>query len=69
MFYQYRYREFTRVVRLFRHLRGAKRAGRGHDEGGVDETRQGELIVQCPMCPFKGRNLPPDYNDLSPDQR
>ena len=66
---QYRYKEFTRAVREFRHLRSVKRAGRGHTDGGVDETSQGELVVHCPMSPFKGRNLPPDFNDLPEDQR
>ena len=35
-----------------------KRAGRGHDPGGIDATSNGELTVECPACPHPGHNLP-----------
>lgn len=35
-----------------------KRAGRGHDSAGVDNTVAGELAVDCPACPHPGKNLP-----------
>ena len=35
-----------------------KRAGRGHEPGGIDATSKGELTVECPACPHPGRNLP-----------
>lgn len=31
--------------------------GRGHDEGGIEATGQGELVVDCPQCPHADRNL------------
>ena len=35
-----------------------KRAGRSHEPGGIDETPNGGLMVECPECPHPGRNLP-----------
>ena len=34
-----------------------KRAGRGHNPGGIDATSNGELTVECPACPHPGCNL------------
>ena len=42
-----------------------KRAGRGHDPGGVDNTGMGELAVECPACPQPQRNLPNNWQDSS----
>ena len=61
-----RYKEFSRVVRYFRHLRCAKRAGRAYDEAGLNNTAPGECAVECPLCPHHGRNLP---TDIPEDQR
>jgi len=38
-----------------------KRAGRGHEPGGLQATSKGELTVECPACPHPGRNLPDDW--------
>jgi hypothetical protein len=43
-----------------------KRSGRGHDAGGVDATKKGELMVECPACPHPGRNLPDDWEKVGP---
>ena len=43
-----------------------KRAGRGHDPGGIDETSKGELLVECPACPHPGKNLPDDWEKAGP---
>jgi hypothetical protein len=49
---------------MFRHLRMAKRAGRAHDPAGIENTKLGDLAVQCPTCPRADVNLPPDYQDV-----
>jgi hypothetical protein len=43
-----------------------KRAGRGHDPGGIDATSNGELTVECPACPHPGRNLPDGWEKAGP---
>jgi len=40
-----------------------KRAGRGHDPGGVMGTQEGECAVLCPACLHPGKNLPPGWRD------
>ena len=54
------------VVWQWRHLEMLKRTGRGHDPGGVVETRNGELAVECPACPIPGVNLPDGWEDADP---
>ncbi|KAF7330698.1 hypothetical protein MSAN_02447900 [Mycena sanguinolenta] len=49
-----RYREFLRMTRAYRNLLMLKRAGRGHELGGVNATQPGELAIQCPACPRPG---------------
>lgn len=46
-----------------------KRAGRGHDDGGVDGTAMGELAVSCPACPRPGINIPSDWDKASREDR
>ncbi|KAG1781389.1 hypothetical protein EV702DRAFT_1177583 [Suillus placidus] len=41
----------------WRHLKMLKHFGRGHEEGGVNGTSQGECVVICPACPQPGKNL------------
>lgn len=43
-----------------------KRGGRGHEEGGVTATGQGELAVECPACPQPGKNLPEGWENIIP---
>lgn len=43
-----------------------KRAGRGHERGGIDATSNGELMVECPACPHPGKNLPNDWEKAGP---
>lgn len=45
------------MVREWRHLKMLKRFGRGHEEGGVNGTSQGESVIICPACPQPGKNL------------
>ncbi|TDL16540.1 hypothetical protein BD410DRAFT_816721 [Rickenella mellea] len=53
-----RYKKGMFCVRVWRHLHMLKRSGRGHDPGGIKNTKQGECAVECPACPHPGRNLP-----------
>ncbi|SJL06441.1 uncharacterized protein ARMOST_09778 [Armillaria ostoyae] len=57
-----RYQAFLRVLREWRHIRALKRFGRGHEPGGIQGTKQGELAFRCPACPQPSINLPPDWN-------
>ncbi|KAI0064330.1 hypothetical protein BV25DRAFT_1790798, partial [Artomyces pyxidatus] len=59
-----RYKEFIRSVRCFRHLRMAKRGGRGHDPLGILATKPGELVVVCPACPDPNTNLPDGWSEV-----
>ncbi|KAG1888957.1 uncharacterized protein F5891DRAFT_1216956 [Suillus fuscotomentosus] len=58
-----RYSAFMCMVHEWRHLRQLRRAGRGHDPGGINATTTGELAVQCPACPHPGKNLPQGWED------
>ena len=51
------------MIREWRHLKMLKRAGRGHDPGGVDATQEGECAVACPACPQPEMNLPEDWEN------
>jgi hypothetical protein len=54
-------------MQLWHHLLMLKRAGHGHDPAGLDATSQGELAVECPICPHLGCNLPEDWNLALPE--
>ena len=64
---QYRDHEFARVMRLWRHLKMLKRAGRGQDPSGVEGTQEGELAIECPACPHPDRNLPLGWERAVPE--
>jgi hypothetical protein len=55
------------MTREWAHLKMLKRAGRGHDPGGVDATKEGECAVLCLACPLPGINLPENWRDAPPD--
>lgn len=38
-----------------------KRAGRGHQEGGIGLTQPGECAIRCPACPDFDMNVPLDW--------
>ena len=46
-----------------------KRAGRGHDHGGVNATAEGECALLCPACPQLGINLPKGWEDAPENTR
>ncbi|TFY79269.1 hypothetical protein EWM64_g4743 [Hericium alpestre] len=55
------------MMRQWRFIKLLKRAGRGLDPSGIDGTKSGELIVQCPACPRPGVNLPSNWQDAPPE--
>jgi hypothetical protein len=57
------------MVRQWRHLKMAKRAGRGHDPVGIDVTAQGALSIPCRACPHPNINLPDGWEKCCPEDR
>jgi hypothetical protein len=57
------------VVRQWRHIKMAKRAGRGHDPSGIDGTPRGGLSVPCRACPHPDINLPDGWDDVPSEDR
>ncbi|KZV65011.1 hypothetical protein PENSPDRAFT_587550, partial [Peniophora sp. CONT] len=57
--------QLSNCVRQFRHILMFKRAGRGHEPGGIIGTPPGAVAVQCPACPNFDMNVPADWA-LSP---
>ncbi|VDB98544.1 unnamed protein product [Peniophora sp. CBMAI 1063] len=41
-----------------------KRAGRGHEDGGIAGTPPGGAAIQCPACPNFDRNVPKNWASL-----
>jgi hypothetical protein len=64
-----RYQVFIRICRKYRHVMSLKRGGRGHDAGGAEATKPGELAIRCPACPRPGINLPKDWDKASKEDR
>ncbi|KAK6971667.1 CxC2 domain-containing protein [Favolaschia claudopus] len=60
-----RYKSFGLMSRQFAFLQRLMRAGRGHDERGVNGTREGECAVLCWACPHDGMNLPDGWRDVA----
>ncbi|KZV59848.1 hypothetical protein PENSPDRAFT_537814, partial [Peniophora sp. CONT] len=55
---------FMTCIRQFRHVFMFKRAGRGHEPGGIAGTPAGACAVVCPACPNYEYNLPKDWKTL-----
>ncbi|KAJ6619067.1 hypothetical protein B0H10DRAFT_1947080 [Mycena sp. CBHHK59/15] len=64
-----RYHEFRRLTREWNHLEMLKRAGRCHHPEGAAGTQPGECALLCPACPHPGKNLPPNWKDVSPERQ
>ncbi|KAJ6452354.1 hypothetical protein C8R47DRAFT_998112, partial [Mycena vitilis] len=60
-----RRRAFIHIVRQQRVMEMMKRAGRGHSNGGIAGTAQGELALRCRACPQPGRNLPVGWDSIN----
>jgi len=54
------------MVRQWRHIKMAKRAGCGHDPSGIDGTPQGGLSIPCCSCPHPDINLPDGWDNAPP---
>jgi hypothetical protein len=63
------YKAFMRMVWQWRFLKALKRAGRGHDNRGIQGTHPGELAVICPACPQPGVNLPEGWEDVPKEKQ
>jgi len=66
---QDRLSQFMVIIREWRHIKMAKRAGRGHHRLGIAGTSQGELSIPCRACPHPGINLPADWAQAPPEKR
>ncbi|KAJ3727940.1 hypothetical protein C8R42DRAFT_572663, partial [Lentinula raphanica] len=65
-----RYRSFSRMMKEWRHLKMAKRSGRGNDaERSLAETKSGEMGIRCPACPQPDVNLPANWREAPPKKR
>ncbi|KAJ7585952.1 hypothetical protein C8J56DRAFT_787825 [Mycena floridula] len=64
-----RYKTLGRVQRQFAFLMRMKRAGRGHEPGGIPTTKPGGAAVLCWACPHEGINLPENWRDVDPALR
>ncbi|KAJ7026189.1 hypothetical protein C8F04DRAFT_1212668 [Mycena alexandri] len=63
-----RYHEFRRMTREWSNLQMLKRAGCGHNPGGIGATEPGSCALLCPACPHPGKNLPPDWKQQTDKQ-
>jgi hypothetical protein len=59
------------MTRQWDNLHLLKRAARGHDPGDdrIGTTMPGECALLCPACPQPGKNLPPDWENVSAEKR
>lgn len=57
------------MIHEYRHIKGAKRRGRGHFSSGIEGTSTGELIIPCRACPHPGVNLPERWEQAPPEMR
>ncbi|KAJ7627172.1 hypothetical protein FB45DRAFT_749912, partial [Roridomyces roridus] len=64
-----RYYSFLRMTREWIHLHMLKRAGRGHDPGGLSATAPGECALLCPACPHPGKNLVEDWKSYPEEKQ
>lgn len=56
------------MVREFRHVKMAKRAGRAFDPEGIAGTKPGVLAIPCRACPQPKWNLPPGWEAARPEK-
>ena len=57
------YREFRRMVRIWRWMKRLKWGGFAGSTRKVKDVGPGELAVFCPACPQPGINLPGDWKE------
>ncbi|KAG2047693.1 hypothetical protein BDR06DRAFT_985080 [Suillus hirtellus] len=51
-------------LKIPKHIKLMKQAGRGNVMGGIYKTQPGTLAVKCPACPHPGINLLEDWNKV-----
>lgn len=56
-----------RMVREYRHIKMAKRAGSAYDAAGIASAPQGSLAIPCRACPIPEVNLPAGW-DTAPQK-
>lgn len=66
---QDRYDQMLPIMRIWRHIKMVKRAGRGHDPKGVANTKMGQCAVECPACPSPTWNLPEGWENAPAHKR
>ncbi|PPQ82216.1 hypothetical protein CVT26_009177 [Gymnopilus dilepis] len=64
-----RYRALLRTVLQWRHLKMLKWAGRGNDPTGVKGTKNGELGIRCPSCPWPDINLDDTWDKVPEEMK
>ncbi|KAJ7590263.1 hypothetical protein C8J56DRAFT_1004154 [Mycena floridula] len=64
-----RYKSLGRMLRQYSFLLRMKRAGRGHEKGGITGTKPGGSAVWCWACPQVGINLLNDWKEAAPADR
>ena len=52
----------------YAHILLLKRGGRGHVDGGIGSTAQGELAIECPACPQPGKNMLNGWESVDSDE-
>jgi hypothetical protein len=57
------YREFRRMVRIWRWMKRLKWAGYAGSSRKVKEVGPGELTIFCPACPQPGINIPDNWRE------
>ncbi|KAJ3816542.1 hypothetical protein F5880DRAFT_1626477 [Lentinula raphanica] len=64
------YKAFSHMMKEWRHLKMAKRAGRGNNgTRTLAETSAGEMGVACIACPRPGVNLPENWKEVAASRR
>ncbi|KAK1221816.1 hypothetical protein PQX77_015369 [Marasmius sp. AFHP31] len=61
--------QFLLMLREWRHIKTAKRNGRGHDPSGITGTAEGSATVSCRACPHPEKNLPSGWEKAAADDR
>ncbi|KAF8995346.1 hypothetical protein BDZ89DRAFT_1149647 [Hymenopellis radicata] len=64
-----RYKVFARIARQWGFLKRVRRAGVGHNLGGLATAKPGDLIVKCWACPRVGVNLPVGWDTVAEKYR
>ncbi|KAF8989456.1 hypothetical protein BDZ89DRAFT_974704 [Hymenopellis radicata] len=64
-----RYKAFARIARQWGFLKRVRRAGVGHNPGGLAGAKPGDLIVECWACPHLGVNLPVGWEAVAEKYR